>query len=344
MDPRQLLSHLSTAVLIIDDALIVRFANPAAAQFFNLRVSKLIDTNFNEQVLAFDISLDRFQHAITNGKSLNVSNALLVTRDGVERSVDLTLSPMDNSQSILELRMIDQQKRIEQQFNQDAQQQAARFLVRNLAHEIKNPLGGLRGAAQLLSKQVHGSEYQEFTDMIIEQADRMKALVDKLLGPQKPTPHYLQNIHQIIEKVIQLIEITLPSNIELIRDYDPSLPEITMDAEQIQQVVINLLQNAVQAVADAKGKVTLKTRTQHSITIGNKRFRSVLELSVIDDGPGVPTELKDTLFYPMVTGRAEGTGLGLSIAHNIARLHQGRIDCNSSPGHTIFVLTLPIKE
>ena len=344
MDPQLLVSNLSTAVLLVDDQLLIQFANPAAAQLFNQGLSKLTGSQLTENYLAFDTDIQRFIEAIQQGKHLAVNNTLLATLDGVERTLDLTLSPCRSNLSILELRIIDQQKQIEQQLNQDAQQQAARFMVRNLAHEIKNPLGGLRGAAQLLAKQAQGSEYHEFTNMIIEQADRMTSLVDKLLGPQKPTPYELHNIHQIADKVLKLVDVTLPQNISLKRDYDPSLPEIAMDAAQIQQALLNLLQNAVQAIAKQTGGITVKTRTRHQVTVGDRRYKAVMELSVIDDGPGVPTDLKDTLFYPMVTGRAEGTGLGLSIAHNIARLHQGRIDCESMPGHTVFSLTLPIKE
>ncbi len=344
MDSQQLLSNLSTAVLVVDDNLIIRFANPASAQLFNLGLTKLIDAPFSEIVVALDASIQRVADVVKSGKNLTVNNAVLVTLDGLEHTVDLVVTPTNTHSSIFELRVIDQQKMIEYQLNQDAQQQAARYLVRNLAHEIKNPLGGLRGAAQLLSKQTQETEFQEFTNMIIEQADRMKVLVDRLLGPQKPTPHHLHNIHQVVEKVIQLIEITFPDNINIKRDYDPSLPEVVMDAEQIHQAVLNLLQNAVQALVSDGGVITLKTRTRHQVTIGSKRFRAVLEFSVIDNGPGVPAELRDTLFYPMVTGRADGTGLGLSIAHNIARLHQGRIDCESNALKTAFVLILPIKE
>ncbi len=344
MNPQQLISNMSTAVLLVDDDLTVRFANPAAAQLFNLGISKLSGAQFTGNLLAFETDTSRLSESIQQGKQLTVSNTLLATLDGVERTVDLTLSPSGGGLGIIELRVIDQQKQIERQLNQDAQQQAACFMARNLAHEIKNPLGGLRGAAQLLAKQAQGAEYQEFTRMIIEQADRLKSLVDKLLGPQKTAPRESRNIHQVAEKVLKLVEVTLPQSVTLKRDYDPSLPEVTMDAAQIQQALLNLLQNAVQAIAGGHGCITLRTRTRRQFTTGGKRFRTAIELSVTDDGPGVPAELKETLFYPMVTGRAGGTGLGLSIAHNIARSHQGRIDCESAPGNTVFSLTLPITE
>jgi len=214
--------------------------------------------------------------------------------------------------------------------------------VRNLAHEIKNPLGGLRGAAQLLSRELDDPAQKEFTNLIIEQADRLRSLVDRLLGPQRPTQHSLHNIHQVVQKVYKLVEIALPANIQLKRDYDPSIPDIETDPDQMQQAVLNILQNAVQALEHTGGEILIRTRTQHQVTIGSQRHKLVLTLSIIDNGPGIPPELMDTLFYPMVTSREQGSGLGLSIAHNIARLHSGRIDCVSSPGHTEFIISLPI--
>ena len=258
MNSEDILSSLSTAVLVLDDSLSVRFVNAAASQLLNLGVSKLKGAYFSDAFLALDISLMRLQHVVKRGQNLSVSSTTLTTLDEIEHTIDLMVSPLNSGLSVFELRVIDQQKRIEQQINQDAQQQAARYLVRNLAHEIKNPLGGLRGAAQLLSKQSEGSEYQEFTNMIIEQADRMKGLVDRLLGPQRPTPHHAHNIHQVIEKVIQLIDITLPENIIVMRDYDPSLPEIPMDPEQIQQALLNLIQNSIQALTADGGTITVK--------------------------------------------------------------------------------------
>ena len=183
---------------------------------------------------------------------------------------------------------------------------------------------------------------KEFTTLIIEQADRLRNLVDRLLGPQRPTQHSLHNIHQVVQKVHKLVEMALPANIQLKRDYDPSIPDIEMDPDQMQQAVLNILQNAVQALEHTGGEILIRTRTQHQVTIGSQRHKLVLTLSIIDNGPGIPPELMDTLFYPMVTSREQGSGLGLSIAHNIARLHSGRIDCLSSAGHTEFIISLPI--
>ncbi|MCU7994363.1 nitrogen regulation protein NR(II) [Shewanella glacialipiscicola] len=344
MDKEILLNHLVTAVLVIDQDLKPCYANAAAEQLLGVGSHRLVEQTLSEHYQILGVEDHILMDAVKASQGLTVNTTTLVTLDGQHHTVDLTLIPLDDTakMSLLELRQVDQQRRIHQQLNQDAQQQAAQFLVRNLAHEIKNPLGGLRGAAQLLSRELDSPELKEFTTLIIEQADRLRNLVDRLLGPQRPTQHSLHNIHQVVQKVYKLVEVALPANVRLKRDYDPSIPDIEIDAEQMQQAVLNILQNALQALEHTGGEILIRTRTQHQVTIGAKRHKLVLTLSIIDNGPGIPPELIDTLFYPMVTGREQGSGLGLSIAHNIARLHSGRIDCLSSAGHTEFTISLPI--
>ena len=344
MDKEILLNHLVTAVLVIDQDLKPCYANAAAEQLLGVGSHRLVEQTLSEHYQILGVEDHILMDAVKASQGLTVNTTTLVTLDGQHHTVDLTLIPLDDTakMSLLELRQVDQQRRIHQQLNQDAQQQAAQFLVRNLAHEIKNPLGGLRGAAQLLSRELDSPELKEFTTLIIEQADRLRNLVDRLLGPQRPTQHSLHNIHQVVQKVYKLVEVALPANVQLKRDYDPSIPDIEIDTEQMQQAVLNILQNALQALENTGGEILIRTRTQHQVTIGAKRHKLVLTLSIIDNGPGIPPELIDTLFYPMVTGREQGSGLGLSIAHNIARLHSGRIDCLSSAGHTEFTISLPI--
>jgi two-component system, NtrC family, nitrogen regulation sensor histidine kinase GlnL len=341
-----LLDHLVTAVLVIDADLKPCYANAAAEQLLALGSHRLLEHSLCDNAQFLGLETQLLSDAVRQGQGLTVNTSQLITLDGQHHTVDLTLIPLEQEQqlSLLELRQVDQQRRIHLQLSQDAQQQAAQFLVRNLAHEIKNPLGGLRGAAQLLSRELDSPRLREFTGMIIEQADRLGNLVDRLLGPQRPTQHKLHNIHEVVQKVLQLVQMTLPGNILLKRDYDPSIPDIEMDPEQLQQAVLNLVQNAIQALEAKGGEIQIKTRTRHQVTIGTHRHKLVLELAILDNGPGIPPELMDTLFYPMVTGRQQGSGLGLSIAHNMARLHSGRIDCISSPGHTQFTLTLPISS
>jgi two-component system nitrogen regulation sensor histidine kinase GlnL len=346
MDTHNLLNHLVTAVLVINKDLKPCFANGAAEQLLGLGQHKLLEHPLFELYQHMGVEPSLLKDAIGSKQGLTVNTCGLMTLDGQQHTVDLTLIPLENEPdlSLLELRQVDQQRRIHQQLNLDAQQQAAQFLVRNLAHEIKNPLGGLRGAAQLLSRELVDPKLKEFTSMIIEQADRLGNLVNRLLGPQRPSQHTEHNIHQVVQKVLKLVEMTLPSNINIVRDYDPSIPDMLMDPEQLQQALLNLVQNALQALEHSGGEIIIKSRTQYQVTLGNRRHKLALCLSVIDNGPGIPSEIMDTLFYPMVTGREHGTGLGLSIAHNIiARLHGGRIDCQSTPGHTEFTITLPLQ-
>lgn len=350
MDLKHLFNNLVTAVMVIDADLRLCYANSAAEQLLGIGSHRLTEHSFADNFQILGVSTELLSNALRDNQGLTVNTAPLVTLDNQHHTVDITFTPLEQEQGLglLELRQVDQQRRIHQQLTLDAQQQAAQYLVRNLAHEIKNPLGGLRGAAQLLSRELHDPELNEFTDMIIEQADRLRNLVDRLLGPQRPSQHSLQNIHQVIQKVLKLVTMALPDNIKLKQDYDPSIPDINMDSEQLQQAVLNIVQNAIQALEyahfDTAKQITIKTRTQHQVTIGTKRHKIVIALSIIDNGPGIKPELMDTLFYPMVTGRDQGSGLGLSIAHNFARLHGGRIDCQSKPGETEFTILLPIQS
>ena len=227
---------------------------------------------------------------------------------------------------------------------QHAQQVAARDLVRGLAHEIKNPLGGLRGAAQLLSKALPDPALTEYTKVIIEQADRLRNLVDRLLGPQHPGMHVTESIHKVAERVVKLVSMELPDNVKLIRDYDPSLPELPHDPDQIEQVLLNIVRNALQALGPEGGEIVLRTRTAFQLTLHGVRYRLAARIDVEDNGPGIPPQLQDTLFYPMVSGREGGTGLGLSIARSLIDQHSGKIEFTSWPGHTEFSVYLPIRK
>ena len=220
-----------------------------------------------------------------------------------------------------------------------------RSLVRGLAHEIKNPLGGLRGAAQLLERQLPSEELKEFTQVIIGEADRLQNLLDRMLGPNTPPNMRMINIHSVLERVRTLVEAenaSLPG-IELERDYDPSIPDVYGDAEQLIQVVLNLVRNAIQALGQ-EGRIVLRTRTQRQVTLGQKVHRLVLRVDIVDNGPGIPEPLQNDIFYPMVTGRADGTGLGLPIAQSVINHHGGLIECASRPGETVFTIYLPLEN
>tara|TARA_Y100001934_G_C11967953_1_gene592668 strand:- start:14 stop:676 length:663 start_codon:yes stop_codon:yes gene_type:complete len=214
-------------------------------------------------------------------------------------------------------------------------------MIRGLAHEVKNPLGGIRGAAQLLARELPDAGLSEYTNIIVDETDRLAALVDRLLGPTNQPNRQSSNIHELIERAARLIEAE--SDIEIRRDYDPSIPELTIDADMVQQAVLNIARNASQALrAVASPQLRVVTRTERQFTIGTVRHRVVVRIDLIDNGPGVPVELQDQLFYPMISGRADGTGLGLSIAQSIVMRHDGVIEFSSRPGETVFTIILPL--
>lgn len=242
---------------------------------------------------------------------------------------------------MVELQQVDNHLRISKEEQLLRQQNTARLLVRGLAHEIKNPLGGLRGAAQLLALELADPELKEYTQIIIAESDRLQGLMDKLLGPNKPPEFKEINVHEVLERVRQLVEAESSGNLSIICDYDPSIPNIRADRDLLIQAVLNIVKNAVQAI-DGNGKITLKTRIQRNQTLGRQHHKLAVKVDVIDNGSGIDPDIIERIFYPMITGRAEGTGLGLSIAQSLINQHNGLIECHSEPGNTAFSIILPI--
>ena len=224
-----------------------------------------------------------------------------------------------------------------------SQHDASRRVISQLAHEIRNPLGGLRGAAQLLERQLPTGELREYTRVIIGEADRLAALTDSLLGPARSLRRDLVNVHEILEHVMALVPNEAPAGVVFVRDYDPSLPAVTVDRDQIVQAMLNLVRNAVQAVG-GQGRIVLRTRALTNYVIGNQRHKVVASVEIEDDGPGVPGELGDSIFYPLVSGRPGGTGLGLPLAQELVSRHGGLIEYRSRPGQTVFMVRLPIAD
>ncbi len=216
-------------------------------------------------------------------------------------------------------------------------------MVRGLAHEIKNPLGGLRGAAQLLQAELGSEELREYTQIIIQEADRLQELVNRMLGPNRRPSYAPINIHHVLERVRTLVLAETGERITIRRDYDPSIPELSGDSDQLIQAVLNIVRNAVRALGDT-GTVTLRTRIQRQLTIGHGRHRLAAQIDIIDNGPGIPPEIAETLFLPMVTAGTGGMGLGLSIAQSLINQHQGLIECNSRDGETTFTIFLPLED
>jgi two-component system nitrogen regulation sensor histidine kinase GlnL len=262
--------------------------------------------------------------------------------------VHVIVAPTDNPQEVLvELLPLEQQARIEREDRLIDQAQANKELIRNLAHEIKNPLGGIRGAAQLLQMEVAGRDLVEYTQVIVHEADRLQLLVDRLLAPHR-RPHVVGdvNIHEVCERVRSLVLAEFPRGLKVVRDYDISIPDIRGDREQLIQAVLNIVHNAAHALSErieeGDAQIVLKTRINRQVTFGKNRYRLALELHVIDNGPGVPEEIKDRLFFPLVSGRDGGSGLGLNLAQTFVQQHHGLIECDSEPGRTDFRIVIPL--
>lgn len=345
--PLAIIEEAHTAFIIIDEALSLIYANPASELLLSQSNQRLHQLSLNQLASHYHFNPIAIKQVFLDKGAFSESETTLLV-DAQPVLVSLSASHLQFKQEayvIIEMRCIEQQRKISQVHYQEHQQKAAQELVRGLAHEIKNPLSGLRGAAQLLESELPSIELKEFTQIIIEQADRLSALVNRLLGPQKIGQRKSDNIHFVLEKVRKLVCLDLPNFIKIKVDYDPSIPDFEMQSDQLQQALLNIVQNAVQALipaAKADSMITLRTRTAHQVTINGQQQRLAIEIKIIDNGPGIPSHLKHTLFYPMVTGKSDGTGLGLSIAQELIKQHRGRIECQRISGRTEFSIYLPM--
>lgn len=338
--PTQLLEILNTAVLLLDEQLRLVYLNPAAENLFEISQRQVRGHCWSEVSPVSEAMVDRLRLALQQQQTFTERELELHTAMGQRMTVDCTVTPMDIRNLLLEITQVDRHIRIAHEEHLLVQQRAARELLRGMAHEIKNPLGGLRGAAQLLESELPNAELKEYTRVITGEADRLTNLVDRMLGPNHIMDTRIINIHQVLEHVRSLVDAESYPGLVLQQQYDPSIPEISADYELLVQAVLNLVRNAAQAGAD---HIILRTRTQRQFTIGQRCYRLVIRMDVIDNGPGIPADMQETIFYPMVTGRADGTGLGLSIAQSMINQHQGIIEFSSEPGHTTFTIFLPLE-
>lgn len=342
----RILGNLTTSVLVFDEALHVSYINPAAEELFAVSSRQVMGLALEELVVNEDGLPVRVREAVDSGRPFTVRELQLQTAAGQELTVDCTVTPLPAASGarevLVEMLQLDRHLRINREENLLAQHQAAHDLVRRLAHEIKNPLGGLRGAAQLLERELSEESLKEYTGIIIGEADRLRGLVDRLLGPNQLPRKSRTNVHKVLEHVCNLISVDEAAEVRIVRDYDPSVPDLMADSDMLIQAVLNVVRNAVQAMG-AKGELTLRTRVVRQITIGNQRHKLVLQLDILDNGPGIQPQMLATIFYPMVTGRDEGTGLGLSIAQSLVHRHGGLIECASRPGQTVFSIFLPLE-
>lgn len=343
-----LLESATTGMLAVNDELIVGHINPAAETMFGVSEGHALGEPLPTAVPHFAAHTKRLRQAID--KSSGFIERELEMRRGNDRpvTVDLVVTPAlfgRTSGLVLEATPLDRHLRISRDEWLAAQFDAGRQLVRGLAHEIKNPLGGIRGAAQLLEREFPDSLHQEYTRVIIREADRLQNLVNRMLGPSRPPVRDALNVHAVLEHVRHLIEAEAGPDLEVLRDYDPSIPDLLADREQLVQAMLNIARNAMQALDGRDGaRMMLRTRVRRQHTIAGRLHRLVAQIDIEDNGPGIPAPLLETIFYPMVTTRASGSGLGLPIAQYLVHGHSGIIECRSKPGATVFSIYLPLSE
>jgi two-component system nitrogen regulation sensor histidine kinase GlnL len=341
-----LLDNLHSAVLLFDEQLQVLYANHAAEMLFAMSERSMIGRQVeNLMQCERGETVPQLQNVLDTGNPY--SGREIGIRTPTQRlTVDCTVVPINEpgqpKSLLVELQQIDRQMRITHEEQLISQQQASQELVRGLAHEIKNPLGGIRGAAQLLELELEEDELKEYTRVIMKEADRLRNLVNRLLGPNQLPKVEELNIHEVLERVRQLLRVEYGDNLNLTFDYDPSIPTIEGDADQLIQAVLNIAANAARELGE-DGELILRTRILRQFTIGSHRHKLVAEIDIEDNGPGIPEELRETLFLPMVSGSADGAGLGLSIAQSLVARHNGLIEYESEPGKTVFKVYLPVE-
>ncbi|MCX7089283.1 MAG: nitrogen regulation protein NR(II) [Methylococcales bacterium] len=343
---KKILDNLNEAILWFDTGLKLIYINTAGEVMFGDSARHLTAQVASELFSHNTTFIHDLQSCIKTNEAL-VNRELSLQLNNRTITTNFSVTPlMDDNQTsglLVELQQVDRHLRISKEEQLLAQQNTAKMLVRGLAHEIKNPLGGLRGAAQLLDMELSDPELKEYTQIIIAESDRLQGLMDKMLGPNKPPQKSALNIHEVLERIRTLVQAEATGNVIINTNYDPSIPEIVADKNQLIQALLNVVRNAVQAI-NKQGVITFKTRIHRQMTIGRKRYRLTLRVDIIDNGPGVEPDMMHQIFYPMITGRAEGTGLGLSIAQSLINHHNGLIECTSEPGNTVFSIYLPLED
>jgi two-component system nitrogen regulation sensor histidine kinase GlnL len=344
----ELLDGLVTSVFLLDQRLNVSYLNSAAQTLLGLGPNQALGHSIAELMRGAETLSPLFDRARHGGEGVVQRELAWPATGGVDRILDCAVTQISLGQDnllLLEIEDITQHRRLTRESALLAQLGGSRLMVRQLAHEIKNPLGGLRGAAQLLERELLDPALREYTRVIISEADRLTNLLDSMLGPGRPPSKQLTNVHELLERVYHLLRSEAPEGVTVDRDYDPSLPALTVDPNHIIQAMLNLGRNAIQALSGGQvqsPRLVLRTRAASNVSLGAQRHRLVASIQFEDNGPGVLPEIRDTIFYPLVSGRASGTGLGLGIAQDLVSRHGGLIEFDSAPGRTIFVISLPM--
>ncbi len=344
------LDLLSSPVALLDENLCISYMNSAAETLLAISGKAVVGKRLNSFAECPVALLEAIDNALQHGWEYTGQGMEIKRADGVVLHVTCMVNPTQllEARLLLEFWPVDLQLKATREERLLEQQIANRELIRNLAHEIKNPLGGIRGAAQLLEHELNNPGLREYTQVIIKEADRLQDLMRRLLSPHRPMQPAPVNIHEILERVRSLLKAEFPKTLMVRRDYDTSLPELVGDREQLIQAVLNIARNAAQAImaqpgeSEHAGMIVLRTRVARQVTLAKKRHRLAIELQVIDNGPGIPGDIRERMFYPLVSGREGGSGLGLTLAQSFVHQHQGTIECESRPGHTCFTIRLPL--
>ncbi len=338
--------NLSTAVVLLDESLRINYLNPAAEMLLGASWRKVNGRPLAELLPESHDFLNTLLECIDSGQTVTDRELVLPLLDERRVTVDCTATALSDGHQgrglLVEMQQLDRHLRIAREEHLLSQQQATSALLRGLAHEIRNPLGGLRGAAQLLERELENEALKEYTQIIISEADRLEGLLNRMLGPRGKLERASINIHEVLERVRMLVQAEVPPGVRIITNYDPSIPQLEADHDQLIQALLNIARNAAQALSES-GHITFQTRIERQFTIGTTRHRLVARIDIIDDGPGIPATMIEQIFYPMVTSREDGSGLGLSIAQSLINQHGGLVECNSRPGHTEFTVRLPLE-
>ena len=342
---RDILDQLNIAVAVAqgaaDGLFRITYLNQSGQALFGRSSSRAVGMPVDELLHDAHASSQALRQVIESGAPFTKREVPMLVAEGVVR-VNYSISLLSQTELLIEFERLDRFIRIDRDERHVSLQETTRKLARGVAHEVKNPLGGIRGAAQLLHRQL-SAEQREYTSVIIAEADRLRNLVDRIIGPNGKTTLAPVNMHQVIERVVRLLDAEHTSRIAFKRFYDPSLPEVQADFERLVQATLNVLVNAALALRQtANPVIELHTRVLRQFTIGATRHRLVANVDFIDNGPGVPADIADRIFYPMISGRPDGSGLGLAITQTIIAQHQGIVECESEPGRTLFSFYLPI--
>lgn len=344
-----LLNSLSVAIVSLDSTLTIEWLNLSAESMLGCSKRFAQGKNIASVVPLPNSLLQQISEAIKTQQSVVSRKIEILTRSHGTLTIDCVVTPVgqadNNSQVLLELLDVDRPLKIATERALLEQQERSQIMLRGVAHEVLNPIGGIRGAAQLLEQELGKSKLTEYTDLLIKETDRLQKLLQRMLGPNTRLEMQQHNIHEMLNYVDRLLLNENPGKTTSSYDYDPSIPELFCDREKLVQVFINLVSNALYALKDTPNpNVIFKTRVERNFTIRGELKKLVCKIHIQDNGPGIPAELTDTLFYPLVSGRSQGTGLGLSIAQSLVVQHGGLIECHQRDGHTSFEVTLPIEK